>query len=96
MDGGLETAMNMSKKMKRNKILRTDSIQDLARFWDSHDLTDYEDELEEVKEQVFERKMGVRVPLGAKEAEAVKHLAESEGMVPGDLIGKWVRERVQG
>lgn len=32
---------------------KTDSIQKLAEFWDSHDLTDFEDELEEVTEPVF-------------------------------------------
>ncbi len=33
---------------------QTDSIQELAQFWDNHDLTDFEDELEEVTEPVFD------------------------------------------
>ena len=37
------------------KIPETDSIQELASFWDTHDLTDFEDQLEEVTEPVFER-----------------------------------------
>ena len=41
--------------MKKPKLPKTDSIQELARFWDAHDLTDFEDELEEVKEPVFVR-----------------------------------------
>lgn len=69
---------------------------DLARFWDSHDLTDFEDELEPVEEEVFQRRMLVRLSLDAKEAEAVERLAESQGLSPGELIVKWVRERVQG
>jgi cystathionine gamma-lyase len=40
--------------MKRPKIPKTDSIQELAEFWDAHDLTDFEDELEEVPERVFQ------------------------------------------
>jgi len=86
----------MGKEMNSDRIPRTDSIQDLARFWDSHDLTDFEDELQEVEEQVFERRIVVRVALDAKEAEAVKHLAESQGLAPGELIVKWVREKVRG
>ena len=39
----------MEKRM--TKIPRLDSITELARFWDTHDLTDFEDELEEVKER---------------------------------------------
>ena len=41
--------------MKALKLPETDSIEELARFWDSHDLTDFEDQLEEVSEPVFER-----------------------------------------
>ncbi|MCF8143096.1 MAG: BrnA antitoxin family protein [Deltaproteobacteria bacterium] len=38
------------------KVLpQIDSIQELARFWDTHDLADFEDQLEEVRESVFKR-----------------------------------------
>jgi hypothetical protein len=40
----------MERPMKKTKLPRTDSIQELAEFWDTHDLTDFEDELEEVGE----------------------------------------------
>jgi hypothetical protein len=36
-------------------IPNIDSIEELAAFWDTHDLTDFEDELEEVGEPVFDR-----------------------------------------
>jgi hypothetical protein len=39
--------------MKKSKLPKTDSIQELAAFWDTHDLTDFEDELEEVAEPVL-------------------------------------------
>lgn len=32
-----------------------DSIEEFATFWDTHDLMDFEDELEEVEETVFDR-----------------------------------------
>ncbi len=34
--------------MKRPNIPQTDSIQELTHFWDAHDLTDFENELEQV------------------------------------------------
>jgi hypothetical protein len=37
----------------------TDSIEELARFWDSHEVTEFEDQLEEVSEQVFQSKCEV-------------------------------------
>jgi hypothetical protein len=45
----------MEKPMKKSRLPRTDSIQELARFWDTHDVTDFEEELEEVTEPVFVR-----------------------------------------
>ncbi|HSZ60001.1 MAG TPA: hypothetical protein VK797_30440 [Tepidisphaeraceae bacterium] len=40
--------------MKARKLPKADSISDLEQFWDTHDLTDFEDELEEVTTPVFE------------------------------------------
>ena len=39
--------------IKQASIPQTDSIAELAKFWDTHDVTDFEDELEEVTESVF-------------------------------------------
>jgi len=41
-----------------------DSIEKLAEFWDTHDLTDFEDELEEVTEPVFVCEKHEEEPLG--------------------------------
>jgi hypothetical protein len=35
------------------KILNTDSIKELAAFWDTHDVTDFFGDLEEVMESIF-------------------------------------------
>lgn len=36
----------MAMTMKQTRIPQTNSIEDLAKFWDTHDVTDFEDELE--------------------------------------------------
>jgi predicted DNA binding CopG/RHH family protein len=84
----------MERLMNQPTIPQTDSIQELARFWDTHDLTDFEDQLEEVSEPVFEREMTVQVHLKAQEAEAVKEVARLRGMSYGDLIQEWVLEKI--
>ena len=43
-------------RLQTPKMPQMDSIDELARFWDTHDLTDFEDELEEVSESIFERR----------------------------------------
>jgi hypothetical protein len=42
--------------MKKPNLPKTDSIKELADFLQTHDLTDFEDELVEVKEPVFVRR----------------------------------------
>ena len=80
--------------MKPRRIPQTDSVQELAQFWDTHDITDFEDELEEVAEPVFEPETVVEVHLQSDEAEAVKQIAESRGVENADLIRQWVLERI--
>ena len=87
----------MEKPMKTPKMPHTDSLAELARFWDTHDLTDFEDELEEVPESIFERRADetVTIHLPAAEVEAVKRLAKAKGMEHTALIQEWVREKLQ-
>ena len=55
--------------MKTPKIPRTDSIQELAKFWDAHDLTDFDDALEDVPGSVFERRAQETVTTRQRAAE---------------------------
>jgi hypothetical protein len=43
--------------MKKPKIPDGSSIEELAEFWDTHDVTDFLDELVEVTEPIFERRL---------------------------------------
>ena len=76
------------------KMPKTDSIQELATFWQRHDLTDFEDELEEVPDPVFQRTHVVGVPLTGDEHKAVKEAAASRGIDEAALIREWVKERL--
>ncbi len=76
--------------MKKSKLPKTDSIQELADFWDSHDLTDFESELEEVSEPVFVRSTAIRVHLESREAKMVKQLAKRKRVSEEELVRGWV------
>ena len=82
--------------MNDTRIPQTDSIEELARFWDTHDLTDFEDELEEVSEAVFERQEGmvVTIRLRPEEAEAIQDIARSKDIEQTTLIRQWVLEKI--
>ena len=85
----------MEDPMTTDKIPQTDSIREMAQFWDTHDLTDFEHQLEEVTEPVFEREKVVQVPLATKDAETVESMARSQGINTAELIRSWVMEKVQ-
>jgi hypothetical protein len=48
--------------MSKTRLPNTDSIKELAEFWDTHEVTDFEDELEEVKQPVFEDRPTITIP----------------------------------
>ena len=76
-------------------IPRTDSIEELATFWQCHDVTDFENELEEVSEPVFQRAYVVGVPLTGDEHQAIRDAAASRGLDEAALIHEWVKERLR-
>jgi predicted DNA binding CopG/RHH family protein len=84
----------MERPMKKPKLPETDSIQELAEFWDTHDLTDHEDELEEVAETVFVRGAAIKVPLESREVEAVEQMAQAKGVSREELVRAWVQQKL--
>jgi hypothetical protein len=84
----------MAKPMKKPKSPAPDSIRELAEFWDTHDLTDFEDELEVVNEPVFVRSTPIKVHLQAGEADAVQRIAQSKGVSQEELVREWVLEKI--
>lgn len=84
----------MEGRMKEN-LPTTDSIQELAAFWQRHDITDFEEELGEVLEPVFQRPRVVRVPLTEAEHRAVQDAAAARGLDESRLLHEWVRDRLR-
>ena len=80
--------------MKKSKLPNTDSIQELAEFWDTHDLTDFEEELEEVAKPVFVRGGAIKVPLESREVEAIEQIAQAKGVSREELIRAWVLQKL--
>ena len=84
----------MEKPMNTSRFPQTNSIQELATFWDTHDVTEFEDELEEVTDRVFERDTQITVHLAADDANAVRAMARSRGVRDAELIREWVVDRL--
>ena len=84
--------------MKDLKLPQIDSIEELARFWDTHDLTEFEKELEEITEPVFERNRDTVIPLHlhSQELEAIRRVAQAQGIEEAALVREWVLEKLHG
>ena len=81
--------------MNSKSIPKTDSIQELASFWDHHDLTDFEQELEEVESTIFERREQVTLHFESREADAIRSIAQARGVAGAEeLIHGWVLEKI--
>jgi hypothetical protein len=77
------------------KIPDTDSIRELAEFWDTHEVTAFEDQLQEVAEPVFTRPQGsVTVPLTGEERIAIRKIAALRGVDEAAFIHEWVQEKL--
>ena len=85
----------LENPMTQQPIPATDSISELAAFWATHDLTDYEDELEAVEGRVFERLEEGRdllLHLDPEEAVTVREAASARGIDEAAVVREWIRE----
>ncbi len=80
--------------MNKSKLPKTDAIRELAEFWDAHDLTDFEGEMEELAEPVFVRRTPIEISLEPREAKAVQKLAKAKGVSREELIRAWVLQQI--
>jgi hypothetical protein len=79
-----------------SKLPKTDSIRKLAEFWDTHDLTEFEDQIEEITEPVFVRRPTIRVHLESRDAETLGQMAQARGITKEELIRIWVHQKLAG
>lgn len=82
--------------MKRRRLPNTDSVEELAGFWDKHELTDFADELQEVQGPVFVRVKGAstRIGLPPTEVQQFRRIARSQSVKETTVLRQWSIERL--
>ena len=86
----------MVKSGKRSRIPRFRSEAEEAGFWDTHDSTDFLDELRPAK-VIFPRpkpKMLVSIRIAKPEVALLRRIATRKGLGYGSLIRMWLTERL--
>jgi hypothetical protein len=70
----------MERPMNKAKLPKTNSIQELADFWD--------------RESVFERAVIINVPLDSCQVKAVEQMAQAKGVSREELVRAWVLQKL--
>ncbi|GAC1545009.1 MAG: hypothetical protein NVS2B7_19580 [Herpetosiphon sp.] len=85
----------MTKPQQRTSIPAFVNRQEEAEFWDTHDVTDYLDELKPV-EVAFARHLseGLTVRLDPGTVDELRALAKDLGIGPTTLMRMWILERL--
>ncbi|EIC23758.1 hypothetical protein [Thiorhodovibrio frisius] len=73
---------------------QTDSVSELAAFWQTHEVVDFENDLTEVVEPVFQRTEQITIPFSQQQLRALRTRARRDHLSAAALIEKWVRERL--
>ena len=72
------------------------SRQEMAEWWDTHDLADYQDEFKTVKVRVAKNlSEGITIRLDTKTLDDLRSKAHKKGMGPTTLARMWILENLQ-
>ena len=88
-----------TQRRGKSRIPVFKTIEEEAEFWDTHDLTEFEDELEEVTDVKFVVTRGrptksLTVRLAPDTLEELTKLAREHGVAASRLVRLWIAERL--
>lgn len=79
----------------RSKIPTFTSVQEEADFWDTHDITDFADELKPVYVHFFKNlSEGITVRFDTKTLQILRAVASEKGIDATTLVRTWVMEKL--
>ncbi len=79
---------------RRSSISKATTYQEMGEFWDTHDLTDYDDQTYEVEFEVDLQSEITYIPLEKSLLAKVRALAKKRGVSPETLLNLWVQEKL--
>lgn len=85
--------MNENKEKNVTTISQAASLEEVADFWDTHSLADYEAQTHEVEFDVRAKRKR-RVSLDPEVYEQIEVQALTRGVQPETLVNLWLAERL--
>ena len=79
------------------KIPKFKNLEEMAKFWDNHDITDFENQLIEVKEPIFEKMESriISLMLGSDQYDKLKKIADQKKLNTISLVNEWVTKQIE-
>ena len=83
--------------MARNKssLSKAGSYQEIAEFWDTHDLAECWDKTKPVEFEVDIQSEATYYPVENALSEKVRSAARKRGVYPETLLNLWVKEKLE-
>ena len=92
--------MTVEKKHKAKEESRIPTFanhEEEAAFWDTHDISDYWDELKPAQLKVAKNlSQGITIRFDAETLEELRQQAHRKGIGPTTLVRMWILERLHG
>ncbi|MDE2768054.1 MAG: CopG family antitoxin [Chloroflexota bacterium] len=86
----------MSERRKQTRIPAFTSRAAEAKFWDTHDTADFEDEFEPANVRFAKNlSQGITVRFTAETLETLRATAQKKGIGPTTLARMWILERLE-
>lgn len=85
-----------AKQARKSRIPDFQNRQEMAAWFDTHDLAEYQDEFQNVKAR-FAKKLseGLNIRLDPDTLARLRAKAEEKGIGPTTLARMWLKERLQ-
>lgn len=84
----------MSKEKNKASVSKAESYQEIAEFWDTHDLTDFWDQTQPVEFEVDIQSEKRYFPLERDLAEEMNRIAQMRGVAAETLLNLWIKEKL--
>ena len=90
--------MKAARTTTKNRIPDFATIEEMAEFWDTHDASEYQDELEPV-EFVIDRPLTnsyvLSIRLDKETFDALREIAKPKGLGSSTLARMWILEELE-
>jgi predicted DNA binding CopG/RHH family protein len=93
-----EQGQGTAQRRTKSRIPTFDTVEEEAAFWDTHELTEFEDELEVVTDVKFVKakpKKAITVRLEPDMLRALTKEARERGIGPSTLARMWILEHLR-